>query len=92
MPHIALKLLRLVGVSELQTERYRYIPMFVVFLAFIAVPKIVLGYPNFETSIVGLAELFFQTNRFVGVLLLVLFSDTLYELVRQSEAFTKNGK
>ncbi|XP_050078001.1 odorant receptor 2a-like [Anopheles maculipalpis] len=90
VPHIALKLLRLVGVSEVKTERYRYIPMFVIFLAVIAVPKIVLGYPNFETSIIGLAELFFQTNRFVGVLLLVLYSDTLFELVRQSEAYTAN--
>ncbi|XP_049282792.1 uncharacterized protein LOC125763550 [Anopheles funestus] len=90
VPHIALKLLRLVGVSETKSERYRYVPMFVVFIAFIAVPKIILGYPNFASSILGLAELFFQTNRFIGVLLLVLYNDTLFELVRQSEYYTKH--
>nr|QXO36149.1 olfactory receptor Or16 [Anopheles merus] len=90
VPHIALKLLRLVGVSQTQSERYRYVPMFVLFLLTIAIPKIAFGYPNFETSIIGLAELFFQTNRFVGVLLLVLYSDSIFELVRQSEFFTKN--
>nr|QXO36141.1 olfactory receptor Or16 [Anopheles melas] len=89
VPHIALKLLRLVGVSQTQSERYRYVPMFVLFLFTIAIPKIAFGYPNFETSIIGLAELFFQTNRFVGVLLLVIYSDSLFELVRQSEFFTK---
>uniref|UniRef100_A0A182JSN9 Uncharacterized protein n=1 Tax=Anopheles christyi TaxID=43041 RepID=A0A182JSN9_9DIPT len=88
VPHIALKLLRLVGVSPVKTVRFRYVPMFVVFLLTIAIPKAVFGYPNFETSIIGLAELFFQTNRFVGVLMLVLYSDTLDELVRASEAFT----
>nr|QXO36153.1 olfactory receptor Or16 [Anopheles merus] len=90
VPHIALKLLKLVGVSQTQSERYRYVPMFVLFLLTIAIPKIAFGYPNFETSIIGLAELFFQTNRFVGVLLLVLYSDSIFELVRQSEFFTKN--
>ncbi|XP_053667101.1 odorant receptor 49b-like [Anopheles marshallii] len=90
VPHIALKLLRLVGVSEAKTERCRCVPIFLVFIAIIAVPKIALGYPNFETSIIGLAELFFQTNRFVGVLLLVLYNNTLFSLVRQSESFTKN--
>uniref|UniRef100_A0A182WQV4 Uncharacterized protein n=1 Tax=Anopheles minimus TaxID=112268 RepID=A0A182WQV4_9DIPT len=90
VPHIALKLLRLVGVSEAKAERYRYVPMFVIFIAIIAVPKIVFGYPDFETSIIGLAELFFQSNRFVGVLLLVLNKNTLFALVRQSESFTKN--
>uniref|UniRef100_A0A182MFG7 Uncharacterized protein n=1 Tax=Anopheles culicifacies TaxID=139723 RepID=A0A182MFG7_9DIPT len=89
VPHIALKLLRLVGVSETKAEKYRYVPMFVIFIAIIAVPKIVFGYPNFESSIIGLAELFFQSNRFVGVLLLVLYKDTLFALVRQSEYFTK---
>uniref|UniRef100_A0A182NEN5 Uncharacterized protein n=1 Tax=Anopheles dirus TaxID=7168 RepID=A0A182NEN5_9DIPT len=55
----------------------------------IALPKIAFGYPDFETSIIGLAELFFQTNRFVGVLLLVLYHDTLYTLVQDAESFTK---
>uniref|UniRef100_A0A182PZ52 Uncharacterized protein n=1 Tax=Anopheles epiroticus TaxID=199890 RepID=A0A182PZ52_9DIPT len=89
VPHIALKLLRMVGVSQLKSERYRYVVVFGVFLLTIAVPKVVLGYTSFEASIVGLAELFFQTNRFVGVLLLVLYSDTLFALVRKSENFTK---
>uniref|UniRef100_A0A182QBF9 Uncharacterized protein n=1 Tax=Anopheles farauti TaxID=69004 RepID=A0A182QBF9_9DIPT len=89
VPHIALKLLKFVGVSEVKAERYRYAPMFVAFLIIIALPKIAFGYPDFETSIIGLAELFFQTNRFVGVLLLVLYHDTLFTLIRDAESFTK---
>ncbi|XP_035796448.1 uncharacterized protein LOC118469073 isoform X2 [Anopheles albimanus] len=90
VPHVVLKLLQLMGISVEQRVRYgRVILIFVVFLMAIAIPKMCFGYPDFESSVIGLAELFFQTNRFIGVLLIARNNETLTQLIRKAEGFTR---
>ncbi|XP_049548417.1 odorant receptor 63a-like [Anopheles darlingi] len=91
VPYVVLKLLHLMGISVEQRVRYGLVvAIFLVFLVVIAIPKMCFGYPDFESSVIGLAELFFQTNRFVGVLLIALYNDTLIQLIRKAETFTRD--
>ncbi|XP_058064615.1 putative odorant receptor 92a, partial [Anopheles bellator] len=90
VPHLVVKLWKVLGVSDVHREQYRCVPIFVTFLLIIAIPKIFFGYPDFKSGVIGLAELVCQTNRFIGVLLLALYRDVFYELIRQAECFTRD--
>ncbi|XP_050082830.1 odorant receptor 30a-like [Anopheles aquasalis] len=91
VPYVVLKLLHLMGISVEERVRYGHVlVIFLVFLVVIAVPKMCFGYPDFESTVIGFAELFFQTNRFVGVLLIALYNETLTKLIRKAEGFTRD--
>nr|XP_049465055.1 uncharacterized protein LOC120955726 [Anopheles coluzzii] len=82
VPHLALKLLHAVGIANGETFSHRFTAVYLLFIFFIAIPKLFCGYTSFEASVVGLAELFFQLNNFTGLLLVLVSSKQLQCLVR----------
>ncbi|XP_053667106.1 odorant receptor 94a-like [Anopheles marshallii] len=71
----------MVGIAGERTHRYRFLPVFSTFILTIAIPKIFFGYSSFEASIVGIAELLFQFNNFVGLLMFWIHDDSLKCLI-----------
>uniref|UniRef100_A0A182F7I6 Uncharacterized protein n=1 Tax=Anopheles albimanus TaxID=7167 RepID=A0A182F7I6_ANOAL len=67
---MVLRLANLSGVDETPEHRYRFVIMFIFFVIVILVPKVVFGFPDVESSIIGLAELVFEVNNFVGMLIM----------------------
>ncbi|KFB38970.1 AGAP009394-PA-like protein [Anopheles sinensis] len=86
VPHLVLKILKLGGISGTPNERYRHVPIFLTFTLMIAVPKIFFGYADFESTIIGLAELFFQINSFVGLIVFLLQNESVNEFIRCSQS------
>uniref|UniRef100_A0A182PZ53 Uncharacterized protein n=1 Tax=Anopheles epiroticus TaxID=199890 RepID=A0A182PZ53_9DIPT len=89
VPHIAIKLLKVFGITDRPEERFRILPVMLTYVLIIVVPKSFYGYPNFELGIIGIAELFFQTNTFVGIFLLFLNRRKLDQLFSQARSFSQ---
>ncbi|XP_050077998.1 odorant receptor 49b-like [Anopheles maculipalpis] len=89
VPHIPIKLLKMIGIIGRQMDRFRIVPLFLVYIFIIAIPKSFYGYPNFEVTIIGIAELFFQTNTFCGIFLLFINGYKLEQLIARAKAFSQ---
>lgn len=92
VPHLALKLLHAVGIANGETFSHRFTAVYLLFIFFIAIPKLFCGYTSFEASVVGLAELFFQLNNFTGLLLVLVSSKQLQCLVRVGQTIADEGR
>uniref|UniRef100_A0A6E8VXQ9 Odorant receptor n=1 Tax=Anopheles coluzzii TaxID=1518534 RepID=A0A6E8VXQ9_ANOCL len=89
MPHISIKLLRVFGVTNHSEERFRILPVMLAYFFFIVVPKCFFGYPDLEITIIGTAELIFQTNSFCGMFLLFLNRRKLAEFIQHARSFSQ---
>uniref|UniRef100_A0A182WQV5 Uncharacterized protein n=1 Tax=Anopheles minimus TaxID=112268 RepID=A0A182WQV5_9DIPT len=89
VPHIPIKLLKMIGIIGRQKERFRILPLFLVYFFIIALPKSCLGYPSFELAIIGIAELFFQTNTFCGIFLLFINGYKLEHFIKRARTFSQ---
>uniref|UniRef100_A0A182XUL7 Uncharacterized protein n=1 Tax=Anopheles quadriannulatus TaxID=34691 RepID=A0A182XUL7_ANOQN len=88
VPHISIKLLQLFGVTGRPEERLRILPVMLTYFFFIVVPKCFFGYPDLEITIIGTAELIFQSNTFCGMFLLFLNRHKLAQFITHVRTFS----
>ncbi|XP_050078282.1 uncharacterized protein LOC126565177 [Anopheles maculipalpis] len=81
LPHLVLKLLSAVGIADEKKSRHRLTLVLLIFVLMIAIPKICFGYSSFEASIVGIAELLFQINNFLGLFIISARNEDLKRLI-----------
>uniref|UniRef100_A0A182F1V2 Uncharacterized protein n=1 Tax=Anopheles albimanus TaxID=7167 RepID=A0A182F1V2_ANOAL len=90
VPHLAIKLLKLIGVTKENAQRLRFAVTFSGFVFMILIPKIVFRYHSLESAIIGTAELLFESNNFCGTLIIFINYDKYREFINAVEAFVQS--